>query len=129
MFSMGYYSSPFLLTMAYRRDWFTSQGLVTVFEILAGFGCLYTTAMCMRSVGRGLNPVYRQFLDDLRDATAPEASPDSRAKMTGYDFDFRWWPIKYTVTQDKRAALNFIPHAEQVDTGIGKYILLLFGNK
>ena len=36
MFSLGYYTSPFLVSYAYRRDMFNPGGLITILEIFAG---------------------------------------------------------------------------------------------
>jgi len=112
MFTMGYYSSPFWISVAYRRDWFSTQGLLTIAEILVGFGCLYTTALCLRAVGRGTNPTYRQFLDVLSEAHR-DFSPQTKARLAAYDFEFKSWPVEFTMEQG--AALNFIPHKERSD--------------
>lgn len=95
MFNLGYYSSPFLVVYMYRRDWYSPNGFLLMAEILAAFGCLYSTSLCLRALGRGVNPAYRDFLDALSDAQR-SMNPGHKAKLSAYDFDFKSWPVEFS---------------------------------
>jgi len=110
MFSLGYYTSPFLVSYAYRRDMFNPGGLITILEIFAGFGTLYTTSLVLRAVGRTSNPTYREFLDILEQAQR-DFQTANKARLAKYDFEFKSWPVEFK--SQTAPPLDFVPHPEQ----------------
>jgi len=110
MFSVGYYTSPFLLTLACGRDWFNLNGLILMLEIFAGFTTLYTTSLFLRAVGRSSSDRYRLFLDVLGDAEK-DFTKENKARLGRYDFEFRSWPVEFQSSSPP--SLDFVPHPEQ----------------
>jgi len=108
--SVGYYATPFLFTLAYRRDWFNLNGLIFILEIFAGFTTLYTTSLFVRAVGRSTSDRYRLFLDVLTEAQR-DFTPQNKVRLSRYDFEFRSWPVEFRSTSPP--SLDFVPHPEQ----------------
>jgi len=120
MFSIGYYTSPFLMSYAYKRDMFNVGGLITLLEIFAGFTTLYTTSLFLRAVGRASNNKYQQFLDVLDDAQS-DFTRANKARLSRYDFEFKAWPVEFQT--GTVPSLDFIPHPEQERTNGLSYTL------
>ena len=109
--TLGYYTSPFLVVYLYRRNWYTPTGSLLLMEILVGFGCIYSTAFCLRAVGRGLNPDYRRFIDVLDEATR-RFDAENKRRLSSYDFDFDRWPVEFQAGSGAADRTMFVRSSE-----------------
>ena len=93
--SVSIYASPVILTWLHRRDFFNYDGLVYLSKFLAGITLIYFGAFYIRGIGRVFNPVYRQFIDILAKVSR-NFTPENKALISVYDFDFGAWPVEFS---------------------------------
>nr|KAG5712462.1 hypothetical protein BaRGS_011436 [Batillaria attramentaria] len=63
--SVSWWSSPIIMTVLYRRDYFSHAGFVTIAKFLCSVGIIYAGAYCLRGIGRLTNPDYMIFINIL----------------------------------------------------------------
>ncbi|XP_786661.3 phosphatidylserine lipase ABHD16A [Strongylocentrotus purpuratus] len=92
--SFGYYTSPIILTILYRRGYFSLDGALS----LGKFGGMVLLALCgayyVRGLGRVSNPEYGTFISLLDEINRNEQS-EKRKELQIYDFEFAAWPVDY----------------------------------
>ncbi|XP_055611363.1 phosphatidylserine lipase ABHD16A [Uranotaenia lowii] len=106
MWSLGYYTSPLLVTFLYRRGYFVADSVGTLAKFTTGIGLLVAVSLCMRGLGRSMNVVYVRFAECLENAKRVGKSPQSEEKniIRRYDFEFEAWPVDFTVTSGVQRA-------------------------
>lgn len=104
MWSFGYYTSPLLITFLYRRGYFVAESVGTLAKFTTGIGLLVAVSLCMRGFGRSMNVVYVRFAECLENAKRQGQTPDSKNHIRKYDFDFKHWPVDFTVTSSVQRA-------------------------
>ncbi|XP_058461405.1 phosphatidylserine lipase ABHD16A [Malaya genurostris] len=100
MWSFGYYTSPLLITFLYRRGYFVADSVGTLAKFTTGIGLLVAVSLCMRGIGRSMNLVYIRFAECLESAKRNEKSSEEKNHLRKYDFDFKDWPVDFTVTNN-----------------------------
>lgn len=68
MYYAGYYTSPILLFLLYRKGYFVYDGAVSIAKISVCFGSVLFLSYCIRSWGRISNAKYLEFHKALTDA-------------------------------------------------------------
>ncbi|CAG0920418.1 unnamed protein product, partial [Notodromas monacha] len=87
--------SPFFVSYLRRNGYFSKEGMLFLAKYSAGFAVLYCSAVFVRGFGRFLNRDYLQFRSVLDNA---RRSPEAKAQLAKYDFDFRGWEVDFNVT-------------------------------
>lgn len=104
MWSFGYYTSPLLITFLYRRGYLVADSVGTLAKFTTGIGLLVAVSLCMRGLGRSMNVVYVRFAECLENAKRHDRVPESKNEIRRYDFDFKQWPVDFTVTSSVQRA-------------------------
>lgn len=94
--NIGLYACPIVILWLYKRDYFTPDGLIYLGKCIASLSLLYFSAYYIRGLGRVFNPEYRLFIDVLA-KSARNFNEQNKALLAKYDFDFRAWPVEYSV--------------------------------
>lgn len=97
IWNIGYYTSPLLVTFLYRRGYLVADSIATAGRIGTSIGLLVFVSLCIRSLGRAQNPAYMKFIGALRKATAANAAAADRDLLRRFDFDFKSWPVDFSV--------------------------------
>lgn len=92
VFSVGWYTSPVLAAVLYRRGYFAVDGLLTLTKFASGFGLLMVASLIIRAFGRAANPTYVTFLHTLR-AAQNDLNKDTKKALMNYDCEFWAWPV------------------------------------
>ncbi|GFR31373.1 hypothetical protein TNCT_473981, partial [Trichonephila clavata] len=92
--SLGLYTFPLLASLMYRRGYFTTEGMITLYKLSSTVGLIFFVSMFIRGVGRMMNSDYLNFIAAL-DAYKQNKSRDVKFQMARYDFDFKEWPIDF----------------------------------
>ncbi|GFU16528.1 hypothetical protein NPIL_547091 [Nephila pilipes] len=92
--SLGLYTSPLLASLMYRRGYFTTEGMITLYKLSSTVGLIFFVSMFIRGVGRIMNSDYLNFVAAL-DAYKQNKSRDIKFQMAQYDFDFKEWPVDF----------------------------------
>ncbi|XP_055623895.1 phosphatidylserine lipase ABHD16A [Toxorhynchites rutilus septentrionalis] len=98
MWNFGYYSSPLLITFLYRRGYFVADSVGSLAKFTTGIGLLVAVSLCMRGLGRSMNVIYIRFAECYENAKRGEKSVEQHNHIRKYDFDFRYWPVDFTVS-------------------------------
>ncbi|KAL8568210.1 hypothetical protein ACOMHN_027733 [Nucella lapillus] len=93
--SISWWSSPVIMTVLYRRGYFSHEGMVSVSKFLFSVGIVYAGAFCLRGLGRLTNPDYTMFISVLIQTLHSPSLPHKRL-LHRYDFDFWAWPVDFT---------------------------------
>lgn len=104
MWSFGYYTSPLLITFLYRRGYLVADSVGTLAKFTTGIGLLVAVSLCMRGLGRSMNVVYVRFAECLENAKRHDKVSESKDQIRRYDFDFKHWPVDFTVTSSVQRA-------------------------
>lgn len=87
-----------LITLLYRRGYFVAESVGTLAKFTTGIGLLVAFSLCMRGLGRSMNVVYVRFAECLENAKRNDTTSYSKNQIRKYDFDFKHWPVDFTVT-------------------------------
>lgn len=93
------YASPIILMFAYRRNYFTSEGLPVIAKLGTGVAAIVFISFLLRGFGRAKNDTYQRFVKVFQQVTAGNASADSNEEafraIRRFDFDFGDFPIDF----------------------------------
>lgn len=92
--SLGIYSSPVLLSIMYKKGYFTHEGISSLWRLSSTVGIVFFVSMFIRGVGRMMSSDYIAFITAL-DAYKQSKDRNLKVEITHYDFDFREWPIDF----------------------------------
>lgn len=98
MWNIGYYTSPLIVTCMYRRGYFVADSITTLCRISTSLGLLVVISLCIRSIGRSQNQTYVKFMRALEAGTAKGSSEAEKEALRRFDFDFKSWPVDFSVT-------------------------------
>lgn len=70
--------------------------------------CVYAVGVLLRACGRRANPAYVEFNRNLRSGLAAFGSPEGKARVARYDFDFASWPVEFNATS-RKGGRRFLP--------------------
>ncbi|KAJ8301029.1 hypothetical protein KUTeg_022548 [Tegillarca granosa] len=93
-YSFSYWTSPIVLTVLYRRGYFTSEGIQSLSRFLLMVGILYGAAYLSRGVGRWYNADYVTFIGILT-AAQQSLTAQNRRLLSKYDSEFWAWPVDF----------------------------------
>lgn len=93
-YSFTYWTSPVVLTILYRRGYFTQEGGKTLLGYVLSISFVYGLAYMLRGIGRAYNSDYTLFLEVLL-AAEKSCTLQNRKMLAGYDFEFWGWPIDF----------------------------------
>lgn len=99
MWNIGYYTSPLIITILYRRGYFVAESITTFAKLSTGIGLLVVISLCMRGIGRSQNRTYAKFLKALEAANTNKSDENAKAAMRLYDFEFKDWPVDFSVKE------------------------------
>jgi hypothetical protein len=68
MWSLGYYTSPLIVTILYKRGFFVAESIPSLAKFSTGIGIIVVISLFMRGIGRFQNTTYVKFAKclDLR---------------------------------------------------------------
>ncbi|XP_046570450.1 phosphatidylserine lipase ABHD16A-like [Haliotis rubra] len=92
--SLSYWTSPVLLTVLYRREYFSTEGLTTIAKFLISIGIIYAVSFFTRGIGRFSNPDYVTFISTLMTCERSLTEANRRA-LWRYDYEFWAWPVDF----------------------------------
>ncbi|XP_076436481.1 phosphatidylserine lipase ABHD16A-like [Babylonia areolata] len=92
--SISWWSSPVIMTVLYRRGYFSHEGMVSLSKFLFSVGVVYAGAFCLRGLGRLTNPDYTLFINILIQVLQSPTASAKRA-LHHYDFEFWAWPVDF----------------------------------
>ncbi|XP_067662077.1 phosphatidylserine lipase ABHD16A-like [Haliotis asinina] len=115
--SLSYWTSPVLLTVLYRRGYFSTEGLTAIAKFLISIGIIYAVSFFTRGIGRFSNPDYVTFISTLMTCERSLTEANRRA-LWRYDYEFWAWPVDFRwadVNQgDVKKAKVQIPRSSRV---------------
>lgn len=111
--SLALYTSPFILPIAYRRGWCTTEGVILMTKFLTGVGIVVVGAMYLRALGKFTNPIYSKFLQVLLAAQA-DMSAVNKKELSKFDFDFCAWPVEFRMSDVEGDASKPRSYLDQV---------------
>ncbi|XP_041369981.1 phosphatidylserine lipase ABHD16A-like [Gigantopelta aegis] len=119
--SVSYWTSPVLLTILYRRGYFSTEGLISILKFIIAVGVVYFGAFCARGIGRFTNQDYISFISVLTDAQKAYTFPNKRALMK-YDFEFWAWPADFRMadlnTGDSKKVKQQVSRSSKYETSL-----------
>lgn len=95
MVYVGLYTSPFLASFLYKKDFFSVAGIISIGNIATGLSILLMVGFLCRGIGRSFNPTYTTFLDVLQQSTQ-QYNNETMGLLRQYDFDFWAWPVDFS---------------------------------
>lgn len=97
MWSLGYYSSPLLITFLYRRGYFVAESVTSLAKFTTGIGLIVVVSLCVRGIGRQQNDLYTKFVKILELAKKDPKNASRKQQLRLFDFDFKDWPVDFCV--------------------------------
>nr|XP_022324622.1 protein ABHD16A-like isoform X1 [Crassostrea virginica] len=97
--SFTYWTSPVVLSVLYRRGYFSTEGLISIGKFVFSISVIYSVAYITRGVGRYSNADYLTFLSVLT-ATQKSLTQQNKRLLARYDFDFWAWPVDWRIGED-----------------------------
>lgn len=94
-YSISFYTSPFICTFLYRRNYFVTESISSVAKLTTGIGIIYILSVFMRGVGRSQSPAYVRFMKALE--ISKTSATDSKRLLSLFDFDFKYWKVDFDV--------------------------------
>ena len=79
MCNIGFYTSPAIATVLYKRGYLVIESLALVTKVLIGLGLIATSSYLIRAIGRLNNPVYLEFNRALA-AVTKNLNKDTKVK-------------------------------------------------
>lgn len=99
MKSLFIYTSPFIISYLYRRDYLTtSQGIVTCVTFFSCIAIVYAGATLLKGIGRFNNPLYRAFIHQVLEPL--RQGKDVSEAIKKFDCEFWIWPTQFKSTAD-----------------------------
>ncbi|KAG2468868.1 ABHGA protein, partial [Polypterus senegalus] len=95
LWSVSYYTSPFVAFYLYRKGYFCMSKLVPVGQYAATLIIILFGVACLRGIGRWTNPEYVQFITILEE-TKKSQTPENKKRLACYNFDFHHWPVDFS---------------------------------
>ncbi|CAL4067207.1 unnamed protein product, partial [Meganyctiphanes norvegica] len=95
MVYVGLYTSPFIASYLYKRDYFSFAGVISIGNIATGLSILLMVGFLIRGFGRSFNPTYNKFLDILHQCEQ-SYNTKTMSLLRQYDFDFWAWPVDFS---------------------------------
>ncbi|XP_054713956.1 phosphatidylserine lipase ABHD16A-like [Uloborus diversus] len=92
--ALGFYTAPLLASFMYRKGYFTSEGLFTLYKLSSTFGMFMFVCIFIRGLGRMMSNDYITFVSVLN-AYKENRTRDMKLEICHYDFDFRDWPVDF----------------------------------
>ncbi|VVC28750.1 Alpha/beta hydrolase fold-1,Alpha/Beta hydrolase fold [Cinara cedri] len=104
------YCSPALLFM-YGKCFLNPEFINQVFFHGSIAGITLITTFLLRSYGRAINPKYKVFYQDLKNAQL-EYSTNNKKNLHKYDFDFSSWPVDFSwpINEEKTYRKNLMSY-------------------
>jgi len=121
--SLALYTSPFILPIAFRRGWFTAEGVVFMSKFLTGVGIVVVGALYLRALGRFTNPIYTKFMQILLSAQSDMSVVNKKA-LSKFDFDFNAWPAEFRMSDMEGDESKARVYLEQMQgSGLASHII------
>ena len=113
MYNISYYTSPVLLTFLYRRGYFDLKVIASFDKVVMGVGVVIALAFCMRGLGRERSQVYKKFFREFSlSKSKSKDDHDLKRALLEYDFEFKHWPIDWSIKQLKKPKVEPSPVME-----------------
>lgn len=87
------YASPIILMFAYRRNYFTSEGIPTIAKLGTGVAAIVFISFLLRGLGRSGNVSYQKFIKIFSQAAGSNTT--NNEELRKFDFDFSSFPIDF----------------------------------
>lgn len=81
----------------YRRGYFIAESVASFAKVSTGIGLIVMISLCMRGLGRSKSRSYTKFAKVLQEVQQNKDKPDEKRKLQMFDFDFRDWPVDFSV--------------------------------
>ncbi|KAL3284192.1 hypothetical protein HHI36_018356 [Cryptolaemus montrouzieri] len=120
IWKLGLYTSPFIVGILYHKDYFTSEGLMSLSKFVTSIGVILVISYFSRGLGRSSDDTYKNFIKALKEVEQ-NITPLTKQNISAYDFEFYAWPVEYNLSTIKRsnkietAAFNPMSHRSMVD--------------
>jgi hypothetical protein len=101
MFSLAKYSSPIVTFYFYKRGYFAADSFIQLIKISTGIGIIVMLSYCIRGFGRSQSESYKKFIAMLEEAKVNYEDPANKKKIRRFDFDFKDWPIDWSMKSAK----------------------------
>ncbi|XP_064616388.1 phosphatidylserine lipase ABHD16A-like [Liolophura sinensis] len=92
--SLSFWTSPVLLTVLYRRNYFSLEGAGSLSKTIFSVVVIYTGAYIIRGIGRITNPDYVMFISVLS-AAQKNFNEQTKKNLLRYDSEFWAWPVDF----------------------------------
>lgn len=97
MWSVGYYTSPLLVTFLYRRGYLVADSIPTLAKITTSVGLIVIISLVMRGLGRKQSRSYNNMMKALVRAKASKTASDASSELRRFDIEFKAWPVDFDV--------------------------------
>eukprot|EP00099_Drosophila_melanogaster_P020834 NP_647880.1 uncharacterized protein Dmel_CG1309 [Drosophila melanogaster] len=97
MWSVGYYTSPLLVTFLYRRGYLVTDSIPTLAKITTSVGLIVILSLVMRGLGRKQSRSYSNMIKALVRAKSSKAPGDANSELRRFDIEFNAWPVDFDV--------------------------------
>lgn len=108
MWNIGYYTSPIILTVLYRRGYFVLESISTLAKLTTGISMLVIISLCMRGLGRAKAPNYKRFFRTFDAAKQNPQNEELRKALREFDYEFKHWPVDWSAKQSGKVTVQ--PH-------------------
>ncbi|KAL7642335.1 UNVERIFIED_CONTAM: hypothetical protein RMT77_006896 [Armadillidium vulgare] len=98
MWNIGLYTSPFIITYLYKKNYFCYMGCLSLGRFATGIGLLFVVGMIMKGLGRCVDSTYLEFLEVLK-AARRNYSIENKIRLSKYDFEFWAWPVDFNAKE------------------------------
>jgi hypothetical protein len=99
MWSLGYYTSPLIVTILYKKGFFVAESIPSLAKFSTGIGIIVVISLFMRGIGRFQNTTYVKFAKCLENVKLNNKNADSKKQIRLYDFEFSDWPVDFSISE------------------------------
>lgn len=95
MWCIGFYSSPLLATVLYRRGYFVTDSIVTLAKISTSIGLIVIISMVMRGLGRTQSSSYTKLIKAMELLRSPKTEEEGKTALRLFDYEFKSWAVDF----------------------------------
>ncbi|EDW85361.1 uncharacterized protein Dwil_GK10553, isoform B [Drosophila willistoni] len=117
MWSVGYYTSPLLVTFLYRRGYIVADSMPTIAKITTSVGLIVIISLFMRGLGRKQSRAYSNMIKALAQARSSKSSGNGNNELRRFDIEFSAWPVDFdvkTLTGDAKKPTQSVGRREAI---------------
>ncbi|XP_061388789.1 phosphatidylserine lipase ABHD16A [Musca vetustissima] len=97
VWNIGFYSSPIIATLLYRRGYFVMDSIATLAKLSTSIGIIVAISMVMRGLGRSQSASYTKMIKAMEMLKSPKTEEEGKRALRLFDFEFKNWAVDFDV--------------------------------